>query len=311
MRIEDAKLQIFGLFVTKMAELPKKGGIIMKRSIKVFAMLCIVVTMFVNAVFVTATATSTSSFIRSNKVTLQKISSELEGKVTLSGTTENTKVKILVVKDEVQRWYDVKLEDGAFYEEIWLIDGTGDYKISVLVHVKDRRYSYGPTVKVENITEVNRFTVPTLHIESNHEEIIELASEITMNCKTDMEKARIIHEWVSSNITYDYQKYYRQINKNFDNDYGSLHTLRTGTGVCYDYSNLVAALGRAVGLQVKVVKGDYSSPYRSELHAWNEIYISEEDRWIILDSTFASSSVTKSYFDNKTDFSYHKQTDIY
>lgn len=272
--------------------------------------------MFVNVSFATSTSTSTNTtytpgFMRINKVTLQNIPPKVEGKVTLTGTTENAKIKILVVKDEIQRWYDVKLENGAFQEEIWLIDGTGNYTVSVLVHVVDRKYRYGPTVKVENLTEVNRFTVPTLHVESNHEEIIQLANELTKNVKSDLEKARRIHNWVSSNITYDYEKYYRQLEKNFDNEYGALHAYRTRTGVCYDYSNLVAALGRAAGLQVKVIKGNYTAPGRNELHAWNEIYISEEDRWITLDSTFAASSVTRDYFDNSADFIYHEKLDVY
>lgn len=286
----------------------------MRKSLKLITMLCIVVTMFVNVSFATSTSTNTTytpGFMRINKVTLQNIPPKVEGKVTLTGTTENAKIKILVVKDEIQRWYDVKLENGAFQEEIWLIDGTGNYTVSVLVHVVDRKYRYGPTVKVENLTEVNRFTVPTLHVESNHEEIIQLANELTKNVKSDLEKARRIHNWVSSNITYDYEKYYRQLAKNFDNEYGALHTFKTGTGVCYDYSNLVAALGRAANLQVKVIKGNYTAPGRSELHAWNEIYISEEDRWITLDSTFASSSVTKNYFDNSADFIYHEKLEVY
>ncbi|MDQ2087128.1 transglutaminase domain-containing protein [Herbivorax sp. ANBcel31] len=279
----------------------------MKKSIKVFAMLCIVVTMFVNVVF--ATGTYTPGFMRIRNVTLQNIPSEVDGKVTFSGSTDNEKIKILIVKDERQRWYDVDLEDGDFHEEIWLIDGIGNYTVSVLVHVEDRRYAYGPTVKVENITEVNRFTVPTLHVESNHEDIIELANEITKDSETDMEKAQSIHNWVSSNITYDYEKYELQKEGHFDNDYGALHTFRTGTGVCYDYSNLVAALGRAVNLQVKVIKGNYTSPSRSELHAWNEIYVSEEDRWILLDSTFASSR--RSFFDTSEHFIYHEKIEAY
>jgi len=33
--------------------------------------------------------------------------------------------------------------------------------------------------------------------------------------------------------------------------------LETGKGVCYDFSALVAALGRASGLQVKMIKGNF------------------------------------------------------
>lgn len=285
----------------------------MKKSIKIFAMFCIVVTMFVNFSFATSEATTpmVASFIRSNKITIQKTPSEVEGKVTLSGKTENAKIKIFVVKDEITRWYDVQLENGTFYEEIWLIDGTGNYTVSVLFHKEENRYGFGPTVKVENVTEVNRFTVPTLHVESNNEDIIQLANKITKNSKNDMEKARNIHDWVSSNITYDYKKYSRHLENNYNNTYGALHALKTGTGVCYDFANLIAALGRATGLQVKVIKGNYTTTYRTELHAWNEIYISEENRWVVLDSTFASSSVTKDYFDNATHFSSHKKLEVY
>ncbi|TYQ16517.1 UNVERIFIED_CONTAM: Transglutaminase-like enzymes, putative cysteine proteases [Acetivibrio alkalicellulosi] len=280
----------------------------MKKSIRSIIIISITIVMFMNVVF--ATTTSAPKVIQSNNVTLEGIPSIIEGKVTFSGTTTNEKVKILVVKDERQRWYDVNLEDGAFNEEIWLIDGTGDYKVAVLVHLEGRRYSFGPTVYVENITEVNRFLVPTLHVESNHEEIINLANEITKNDLTDMEKARSIHNWVASNIRYDYTKYLRQLNGNFDNDYGALNTLKTGIGVCYDYSKLVAALGRAVDLQVKVIKGNYVSPFRNELHAWNEIYISEEERWINLDTTFAAS-MRKNYFDNSDFFDDHEKLEEY
>jgi len=154
-----------------------------------------------------------------------KIPSTVEGKITLAGETVNSLIKILVIKDDIQRWYEVKLVDGKFNEEIWLIDGTGKYQVSVLVHKKDRIYTFGPTVFVENAVEVNRFAVPTLHVESNNEKIIALAKELTKDAKTDREKAQKIYNWVVKNIKYDYDKYLRQLNKNYDNAYGALNTL--------------------------------------------------------------------------------------
>jgi len=71
-----------------------------------------------------------------------------------------------------------------------------------------------------------------------------LAKELTKDAKTDREKAQKIYNWVVKNIKYDYDKYLRQLNKNYDNAYGALNTLETGKGVCYDFSALVAALGR-------------------------------------------------------------------
>ncbi|HHV28734.1 transglutaminase-like domain-containing protein [Acetivibrio mesophilus] len=271
-------------------------------------MLVLTITLCTNAGF--AVTTSITEKIVANGVTLQSIPSNVEGKVTVTGETVNSLIKILIVKDETQRWYDVELIDGKFSEEIWLIDGMGAYQISVLVHKEDRIYTFGPTVFVENTVEVNRFTVPTLHVESNDENIIALAQELTKDAKTDREKAEKIYYWVVNNIKYDYDKYIRQINKNYDNPYGAINTLETKKGVCYDYSALVAALGRASGLQVKMIKGNFIGVYSNELHAWNEIYISEEDRWINVDSTFGSTLKTR-YFDNSNFYKDHEKLEEY
>jgi transglutaminase-like putative cysteine protease len=291
-----------------MAELPKKGGIIMKKLFKSFVVLIIAMVLCTNAA-VAAPLTS-QEYINSNGVFLQMVPTVLEGKITLTGETARSLIKIIVIKDETQRWYDVKLEDGKFNEEIWFIDGIGEYQVSVLVHKEGRRYTFGPTVHVQNTVDVNRFLVPTLHVESNNEKIITLAKEITKDSRTDIEKAKSIYDWVTVNIVYDYKKYIRQINNNYDNVYGALNTLETKTGVCYDYAALVAALGRASGLQVKMIKGNFKSTYRNELHAWNEIYISEEDKWITVDSTFGAS-MQSNYFDNKDFYKNHEKLEEY
>lgn len=290
------------------AGLPKKGGINMKKTLCYFFILTIVFTFCF--IPVQAFSAQTTSSIISNGVVLYKLPQSVDGKIVLAGNTSKTKIKVIVSKDDVSTWYDVNLIDGTYNEEIWLINGKGKYKISVVVHEYDRVYSYGPTVEVHNTIDVNRFLVPTKHVESNNKEIIELAKQITQNSTTAKEKAKAIYDWVSENIEYDYDKYLKQLNKNFDNEYGALITLKTGKGVCYDYSTLVAALGRAVDLQVKVVKGNFVNPYRNELHAWNEIYIPEEDRWINVDATFAHSLGTN-YFDNSDFYKDHEKISEY
>lgn len=291
-----------------MAELPKKGGIIMKKFFKSFAVIIIAMLLFTNAAV--AEPLTSQEYINSNGVSLQVVPTVLEGKITLTGETNRSLIKILVIKGETQRWYDVKLQDGKFNEEIWFIDGVGEYQVSVLVHKEGRRYTFGPTVYVKNTVEVNRFLVPTLHVESNNEKIIALAQEITKDCKSDAEKAKSIYDWVTANIVYDYKKYIRQMNNDYDNVYGALNTLKTKTGVCYDYAALVAALGRASGLQVKMIKGNFKSALRSELHAWNEIYISEENKWIPVDSTFGAS-MRSNYFDNNDFYKDHEKLEEY
>jgi len=290
------------------AELPKKGGINMKKTTLYFFVLAIVITFCFTPV--QASSAQTTSSIISNGVVLYKPPQSVDGKVVVAGNTSKAKIKVIVSKDDVSTWYDVNLVNGTYNEEIWLIDGKGKYKISVVIHEYDRVYSYGPIVEVNNTIDVNRFLVPSKHVESNNEEIIELAKKITQNLTTSKEKAKAIYDWVAQNIEYDYDKYLKQLNNNFDNEYGALNTLRTGKGVCYDYSTLVAALGRAVGLQVKVIKGNFVNPYRNELHAWNEIYIPEENRWINVDATFAYSLGTN-YFDNSDFYKDHEKISEY
>ncbi|MGE4284096.1 MAG: transglutaminase family protein [Clostridia bacterium] len=225
------------------------------------------------------------------------ISKKVQGKISLSGYTDQEKIKILVAKGKSQVWYDVMLKDGNFNEEIWLAQGKGMYTISIMVNEYDRKYSYGPKFTIMNLKEVNPFLVPAKHIESHADEIKQLAEDIINGKKTDKEKARAIYDWVIGNIRYDYEKYALHKDKQYDNQYGALYTLKAKKGVCYDYAALTAALSRAAGLQAKVVKGEGKLGSYTGFHAWNEIYSSEEERWVSIDTTFGVNN-EKSFFDN-------------
>lgn len=249
-------------------------------------------------------------YIEKNGVTLLKPPSEVQGKVHIAGKTLKEKIKIMVKKGERQTWYDVSLDNGEFDTELWLVQGEGTYTVSIMVHEYDRKYSYGPTVTVNNTEDVDRFSVPTKEVESDAPEIVALAEKLTENKKTDMEKMRAIYDWVVKNINYDYQKYEKHLDGQYDNAYGALNTLKTKKGVCYDYAALTAALGRATGVRVKLVKGEGKIDTFEGLHAWNEFYSSEEKRWINLDTTFGAMG-KKEYFDNKDFEDTHRKIDEY
>lgn len=222
-------------------------------------------------------------------------SADVKGKIVLSGTTDNEKIKIMVKKEDYQQWYDVNIIDGNFEEEIWLTEGKGNYTVTIMVHKEERKYSVGPSINVNNIEEINKYLVSTKHVESNNAEIIKLSKKIVEGKNTDRERAKAIYDWVSENIKYDYVKLNKHQIGDYNNKYGALNTLKEKKGVCYDYSTLTAALGRAAGLQVKMVKGQAITPKYSGFHAWNEIYISEEGKWINLDTTFGSISLENNF----------------
>lgn len=104
----------------------------------------------------------------------------------------------------------------------------------------------------------------------------ELADEICACCDTDAEKVQAIYSWMIANLEYDYD--YHVVFQYFD-----IHrTLRTRKGVCYDFSNLFAALCRSQNIPCYVVDG---TPYNrsTQDHTWNRVYY--DNSWWDVDIT--------------------------
>jgi len=93
----------------------------------------------------------------------------------------------------------------------------------------------------------------------------ELADEICAGCDTDEEKVQAIYQWIIQNFEYDYDYH------TFIQHFNIRRTLHTRKGVCYDFSNLFAALCRSQNIPCYVVDG---TPYDCSLadHTWNRVY---------------------------------------
>ena len=93
----------------------------------------------------------------------------------------------------------------------------------------------------------------------------QLADEICAGCDTDAEKVQAIYNWSIHNFEYDYDYYA------FIQFFDIRQTLHTRKGVCYDFSNLFAALCRSQNIPCYVVDG---TPYdrSTASHTWNRVY---------------------------------------
>ncbi|RCX19652.1 transglutaminase superfamily protein [Fontibacillus phaseoli] len=122
------------------------------------------------------------------------------------------------------------------------------------------------------------------------QDIGQAAAKITDDAKNDEDKARLLYDWVGSRVTYDYDKV-EDYEKNGNwREQTPQMTFDTKRGVCIDYSRLYAVMARSQGLQVKVVTGlGYDGRGGYGPHAWNEVYLSEKEKWVPLDSTWAGS----------------------
>lgn len=128
-------------------------------------------------------------------------------------------------------------------------------------------------------------------IDANIPQDIELAAvEITKKAGSDEEKARLLYDWVGSRVTYDYDKVRDYEDNGHWREQTPQMTFDTKRGVCIDYSRLYAVMARSQGLDVKVVTGlGYDGRGGYGPHAWNEVYLKEQKKWVPLDATWASS----------------------
>lgn len=134
-------------------------------------------------------------------------------------------------------------------------------------------------------------------IKSNSE-IDSKAVSLTKDALSEREKAKILYEWIGSNIEYDEDKA-EMVLSGIDSDKmpesGAICAFETRSGVCFDKACLYVAMSRAVGLKVRLISGEAFDGEKYVGHAWNQIYLRDENIWINVDTTFYEAG---NYFDS-------------
>jgi len=122
---------------------------------------------------------------------------------------------------------------------------------------------------------------------------IELASKYT----NSLEKSKAFYNWISKNIEYDKEKANALSKDKYKVKSGAIEAYETRTGVCFDYSCLFTAFCIENNIMVRIVTGEGYSGVKWVNHAWNQVYIEEEKRWINVDTTFGKAG---NYFDSES-----------
>ncbi|SFU73644.1 Transglutaminase-like superfamily protein [Clostridium sp. DSM 8431] len=133
------------------------------------------------------------------------------------------------------------------------------------------------------------------------------ALEITEGEKSDKAKVKTLYTWIGSNISYDDSKAKKILEEGKECESGAIVTFNTRKGICLDYACLYAAMAKACGLKVRVIVGQAYNGEEYVGHAWNQVYIPKEDRWINVDPTFYKAG---DYFDSSKFESQYKQTSV-
>lgn len=129
----------------------------------------------------------------------------------------------------------------------------------------------------------------------SNDEIDNFAKKLVVDSVDTRAKAKVIYNWVGKNIDYDYAKVDKIMNNDFTIKSGAIPTFYSKKGICFDYSCLYAVMCRANGIKTRIITGEGYNGSSWVSHAWNQIYIEEENKWINVDTTFYKGG---NYFDS-------------
>lgn len=181
--------------------------------------------------------------------------------------------------------YNYDLPGDGSWETFTLTEGDGDYTLRVLENVEEDRYrqvfSCTLSLSLEDPAAPFRESNQFVRFSSDSATAV-LAAELTAGLESDGEKAEAVLDYVAESLTYDREQA-DKVEKGYLPDVDAV--LERGTGICFDYAAVMAAMLRSQGVGCKLVVGYAGEEY----HAWVEV-LSETGEWTRMDPTFVSAN---------------------
>lgn len=192
--------------------------------------------------------------------------------------------------------YTYNLRTDGEYDTFPLSDGNGSYTVTVYKNVEGTTYS---TVVSASFTaaltdEFAPFLRPNQYVNFTEDSAaVAKGAELCAGLTDNLAKVQAVYNYVVTNVTYDKVKA-ATVQSGYLPDVDAI--LESGTGICFDYAALMAAMLRSQEVPVKLVVGYTGSVYHAWLNVWSEesgwidgvIYF-DGNQWKLMDPTFASS----------------------
>lgn len=212
-------------------------------------------------------------------------------------TGSDKKIKLLVASGDTKYYYNLTNSDT--YVNFPLQFGNGIYTVAIYENTAGTKYRklvskrFNVTIPDQKTVYLNSIQEIEFHDKDDaavlKAEVLKAEGTKAKRARTgdeaaeltDKELVELYYNFVVETIVYDYEKI-ENLEYNYlpDNNL----TVATESGICYDYSSLLASMLRSQDIPTKMIKG-YTS-WTDVYHAWNEIYLADEDRWVIVDTTY-------------------------
>lgn len=222
-----------------------------------------------------------------------------EGYVGACGVS-SSRLKLQVIKDGTAYNYDMPTDGTPMFAPLNMGDGT--YTFNIMQNTTESRYAelLSETMPVSLGSEFAPFLHPSIFCAYTPDSAaVAKARQLVAGAQNEGDALRAIYTWIRDNITYDRAKASELSGKtgyipNPD------ETLASGSGICFDYASLAAAMLRSQGIPCKIITG-YVSP-NGIYHAWNMVWIDgswktisiavDPRTWTRVDITFAAGGDT-------------------
>jgi transglutaminase-like putative cysteine protease len=208
-------------------------------------------------------------------------------------TDPGVRIKVQLTGSSVTYTYNITPGEWTVFP---LSDGNGSYTVKVFRNVIDNRYTtvLSTSFNVSMKNEFAPFLRPNQYV--NYENMpltAKLASSVTHDGASMLEKVKAIYNYVVTNISYDYAKA-ASVQSGYLPDLDQV--ISSKKGICFDYAALMTGMLRVLNIPCKLVVGYAGSEYHAWISVWSQetgwidgaIYFNGTN-WQRMDPTFAAS----------------------
>lgn len=229
-----------------------------------------------------------------------------DGYVGVSATS-SARLKLQVVSGQASCNFDIPQDGTAIICPLSF--GNGDYTFRVMQNTSGNNYVelYSTSADVTLSSEFAPFVRPNVYCNyTSSSACVAKARDLVKDASNQAEALEDVCTWIVDNVTYDDAKA-AQLKDATGYVPNPDSTLASGTGVCFDYASLGAAMLRSQGIPTRIVTGNVSP--NNIYHAWIMVNIDgtwksaqfsvKANTWSRVDLTFAASGDNANVGDGK------------